>query len=171
MFTDNTMMSHIWYNQRWILVLQHITKSKNYHHSQHQTDSSVPSKKRTIHPKRPQLSILGQKSPSCLLITQMIRGSCEHIFTIPIRRHGHHLRVKTGVIDRPSRQHPFLMVEVILKDLTVFPTPSGGHRCLNSQWDWEPRRSPRLMHFLWLTGVSPLIPHLQVNSSNHFLSV
>ena len=61
------------------------------------------SKKITIHPKPPQLSILGQKSSSCLLIfTQMIKGSCEHIFTIPIWCHGFHLRVKTGVINKPS---------------------------------------------------------------------
>ena len=86
-----------------ILVLQHITKSLNYHHSQHQTNKSKLSKKITIHPKLPQLSILGQKSPSCLLIfKQMVKGSCENIFTIPIWCHSHHLRVKIGVINKPS---------------------------------------------------------------------
>ena len=103
MFTDNTILSHIWYNRRRILEIRHITKSKNYHHSQHQTNKLESSKNITIHPKLPQLSILGQISPSCLLIfTQMFKGSYEHIFTIPIRCHGHHVRVKTSVINRLS---------------------------------------------------------------------
>ena len=155
----------------WILVLQHIIKFLNYHHSQYQIDKSESSKKITIHPKLPQLSILGQKSPSYVLIfIHMVKGSCEHIFTIPIRRHGHHLKVKTSVINRPPldffQGHSNFLK--LIKQISQNTIITG--RCTTSfaeLWNCGPCGG-------WFDRILPLLPlihHTLLAIVGHYLSV